>query len=431
MTPNRRRVAEPCVSDDPLRSVGRRDLVVDAWLAVALLLVALLTTALASVILSSAGNDMPSPIESLIGLAAVTLPLALRRRFPVAVLVVVSTAFIVVGVRGHPDDLVPSIAEFVAVFSANVWSPSRRRSLVASLLVVAGMFVWLGVDIAGQVRASSDPADVVLAASLYSVVLNALFFVAAIHFGRVSRVSRARLRALEQTGAALRAANDRIAEQAIDDERARIARELHDVVAHHVAVIGIQAGAARRTLDRPEIARGALAAVEETARTTIDELDRLLSVMRSRDGRPTEPVVGLASLPDLVADTRGLGLEVALEIDGDTRDIPDGVGATLYRVAQEALTNTLKHGAASTATVRLVHGDRAVVLEIDDDGHGDVAAAAEPVTAAGSGLGHRGMRERVDLHGGRLAVGPLPGGGYRVRVDLPVVPRGTTLVEGE
>ena len=428
MAPDERPVDEPAGGHGPLRSVGRRERVVDGWSAAALLVVALVTTALASVILRSDGHDTPPPIESLVGLLAVTLPLALRRRFPVAVLVAVSAAFVFLGVRGHPDTLVPSIAEFVAVFSANVWSPSRRRSLIGSLIVVAGMFVWLGIDISAQARASSGPTDVVLAASLYSVVLTALFFVAAIHFGRASRVSRARLRALEHTGAALRAAHDRIAERAIDDERTRIARELHDVVAHHVAVIGIQAGAARRTLDRPERASAALAAVEETARSTIDELDSLLSVMRSRDGRPADPVVGLSSLPDLVADTRGPGLDVALEIDGDTRDIPDGMGATLYRVTQEALTNTLKHGAASRVIVRLVRLDRAVVLEVDDDGRGDAAAADSP---AGSGLGHRGMRERVDLHGGRLSVGPLPGGGYRVRVDLPVVPKGATLVEGE
>ena len=435
-------------ADSPSRGYMRRERLVDSALAVGFLVLALVTSALASVILSSDGHAMPSTLETLAGAVAVSLPIAFRRRFPVSVMIIVSTAFIVLGVRGHPDDLLPSIAEFLVVFSANVWSPSRRRALVWSLVVVVAMFAWLAIDIATQVSDDSDSADVVLASSLYSVVLNALFFLAAIHFGRVSRESRSRRRALERSDAALRAANDRIAEQAIGDERARIARELHDVVAHHVAVIGIQAGAARRTLDRPEIARGALAAVEETARTTIDELDRLLTVMRSRDGLPPEPVAGLAALPDLVADTRALGLDVRLEIDGDTRDVPDGVGATLYRIAQEALTNTLKHGAARCAVIRVVHGEGSVGLEVDDDGLGSSGRAAraegagrgetgalDPAAApSGSGLGHRGMRERVDLHGGRLTVGPREGGGYRVRVDLPVVahpPKGTTLFEGE
>nr|WP_249407950.1 sensor histidine kinase [Frigoribacterium sp. CFBP 8759] len=288
------------------------------------------------------------------------------------------------------------------------------------------MFVWLGVWLHSvYVSDAEAPDPVTLATIAYTLVSNGIVLVTAIAFGRAARVSATRLHALERTGVELRAAHELVADRAINEERTRLARELHDVVAHHVAVIGIQAGAARRTLDRPDIARGALSAVEGTARTTIDELDRLLSVLRSRDGEAGSGPSGLGALPELMADTRALGLDVRFSVHGDARDVPESIGVTLYRITQEALTNTLKHGNASLAEVHLRYGDRTIEVEVVDDGRpGPMpypgAGIPQGSTATGPGLGQRGMRERVDLHGGELQLGPRSRGGYRVCAVLPV-----------
>ena len=403
----------------------RRDVRTDAWITAGLLVLGALTWLLSSVVMRSLDGGVTGPVESAAWLLALTAPVAFRRRWPVAVMVVVSLAVVGSELRGYPDGLAPSLAVFLVIYTANAWGRSRRTALVASVVVTAVVFAWLAVSVAGEVAGdqAADGGDVgATAASIaYVVVFNGIFFVSAVYFGRSSRVSAARLHALERAGVDLRAAQEIVADQAIGEERTRIARELHDVVAHHVAVIGIQAGAARRTLDRPEIARGALAAVESTARTTIDELERLLSVLRARDHVESPSPSGPAALPQLVADTRRLGLDVRLSVEGSACDVPDSVGVTVYRVAQEALTNTLKHAGASSAVVSLRYRDRAVELEVSDDGRGAPATSTAPATGTtGAGLGQRGMRERVDLHGGVLQVGPLPRGGYRVHAVLPV-----------
>ena len=404
------------------RPLTRRDVRVDVVIAVSLLALGALTAVLALVVVDGGGPQGSGVAETLGWLVALCAPVTLRRRFPVLVMVVVSAVVVGAELRGYPDELAPSIAEFLVVFTANAWAVSRRRALVWSVVVTGLLFALLSLSVAGRASGSGDDGvGPVVASVVYSVVFNALFFVGAIYFGRSTRVSAARLHALERAGVDLRAAQEVVADQAIDEERSRIARELHDVVAHNVAVISIQAGAARRTLDRPDVARGALSAVESTARTTIDELERMLTVLRTRDGSCAGPT-GLDGLPQLVDDTRRLGLDVRYGVDGRPGELPESVGATLYRVAQEALTNTLTHAGASAADVRLRYGDRTVSIEVTDDGRGGPCDPGDDAagSAGGSGLGQRGMRERVDLHGGELQVGPLPRGGYRVRAVLPV-----------
>jgi signal transduction histidine kinase len=394
----------------------------DVWLAAGLLGLGLVTLWLASLVAEGADVPAASLPEAVAWLVALCAPTALRRRAPVTVMAVVSAVFILSQLRGYPDSMAPSIVEFLVIYTANAWSRSRRRALVGSVVVTVAMLAWLGVAVLGELRQGGPMLAPTVAGVVYSFVFNVLFFLSAVWFGRSSRVSAARLHALERAGVDLRAAQELVADRAIGEERTRIARELHDVVAHHVAVIAIQAGAARRTLDRPEIASGALSAVESTARTAIDELERLLTVLRAQDGAPPEGPTGLAGLPQLVAETRRLGLDVRLSTHGDRFDVPDSVGVTLFRVVQEALTNTLKHASAGVADVRLRFRDRAVEVEVTDDGVGAAAAASSPATGLpGSGLGQRGMRERVDLHGGELHVGPHPKGGYRVRAVLPAV----------
>ncbi|WP_133737466.1 sensor histidine kinase [Frigoribacterium sp. PhB116] len=394
----------------------------DVWLAAALLGLGLVTWWLASVAVEDSDVSTAPPLEAIAWLVALCAPTALRRRAPLSVMVVVSAVLVLSQLRGYPDSTAPSIVEFLVVYTANAWARSRRAALVGSAVVTVAVLGWFGVAVLGPLQQGDPVLSSTVAGVVYSFVLNLLFFVSAVWFGRSSRVSAARRRALERAGVDLRAAQELVADRAIGEERARIARELHDVVAHHVAVIAIQAGAARRTLHQPEIASGALGAVESTARTAIDELERMLTVLRAQDGTLHDGPTGLSALPQLVADTRRLGLDVRFSTHGERFDVPDSVGVTLFRVVQEALTNTLKHASAGVADVRLRYRDRAVEVEVTDDGVGGAASSStQQHGSAGSGLGQRGMRERVDLHGGELHVGPHAKGGYRVRAVLPAV----------
>lgn len=193
----------------------------------------------------------------------------------------------------------------------------------------------------------------------------------------------------------------------------RIARDLHDVVAHHVSVMGIQASAARRVLDRDhELAGSALRTVEETARTAISELRGLLGVLRSEPdtGEDHEASPGLAQLPDLVAATRSAGLDVRYGEYGEPRPVPDSVAMTAYRVAQEALTNVVRHSGARSAELRVRFLENSLEIEVTDDGHGG---------SPSSGFGLIGMRERTAVHDGEFEAGPRRDGGFLVRASLP------------
>jgi signal transduction histidine kinase len=197
----------------------------------------------------------------------------------------------------------------------------------------------------------------------------------------------------------------------------RIARELHDVVAHHVSMMGVQAGAARVVIDNdPGKAKGALAAIESSSRQAVAELHRLLGFLRQdgdEDGLAPQP--GVAQLERLAASMSDTQLAVDLQIEGDVRPLPHMVDVSAYRIVQEALTNTLKHAHASHAAVHLRYWPGELELEVVDDGRG----ARNGTPHRDGGLGLIGMRERAALHGGRLSAGPAPGGGFAVRVRLP------------
>jgi signal transduction histidine kinase len=216
-------------------------------------------------------------------------------------------------------------------------------------------------------------------------------------------------------GQDLRRSQAENARQAVIAERVRIARDLHDVIAHHVSVMGVQASAARRVLHTdPGVASEALAAVESTARTAIDELSGLLGVLRETDGPDEATLPGLEQVARLVDETRAMGLAVEYAVYGEPRPVPDAIALSAYRIVQEALTNTVKHAAATAAEVRLRYLDQALEVEVNDDGRGAVGPAV------GTGLGLVGMRERVGVHGGHLEVGPRRGGGFQVRARLPL-----------
>jgi signal transduction histidine kinase len=209
---------------------------------------------------------------------------------------------------------------------------------------------------------------------------------------------------------------DERAREAVVEERARIARELHDVVAHAVSVIAVQSGSLRRRLrhERPDDAEE-LRAIEETARQALGDMRRMLGLLRTEDdGLALTPQPGLDQVDRLVEQVRDTGLPVEVSVEGEPRPLPPGVDLAAYRIVQEALTNVLKHAGPARARIALRYGDRELGLEITDDGRG--------TSANGDGGGHGlvGMRERVALYGGSLEARPAPDGGFRVRARLPI-----------
>jgi signal transduction histidine kinase len=206
------------------------------------------------------------------------------------------------------------------------------------------------------------------------------------------------------------------ARRAVFDERVRIARELHDVVAHHVSMMGVQAGAARIVLGRdPVKAQQALASIEGSSREAVVELHRLLGFLR-QEGDPDDlgSQPGLGQLDGLAASISDSRLTVEVRVEGEQRPVAATIDVSAYRIVQEALTNILKHSGASRADVHVRYWPDELELEIVDDGRGNGASSSAP-----GGLGLIGMRERAVLHGGRLTVGPVAGGGFAVRVRLP------------
>jgi signal transduction histidine kinase len=221
---------------------------------------------------------------------------------------------------------------------------------------------------------------------------------------------------LEDRAERLERERDAQAQIAAAAERARIARELHDVVAHNVSVMVVQADGATYALDQdPESARKALMAIAQTGRTALTEMRRMLGVLRSADDAGNyAPQPGIEQLGDLLEQVRSTGLPVTLTVEGVPREMPTGLALAVYRIVQESLTNTRKHGGSDVrASVALIYTDDCLLLRIVDNGRG----AAAP----GDGMGHGlvGMRERVSVFGGTLVTGPHVGGGYAVEAMLP------------
>jgi signal transduction histidine kinase len=388
----------------------------------------------------------PSLGEQLAWGVALTAPLLLRRRFPATVALVVAAVFIAGQVRQIGDNLVPSIALFLAMYSLGAWGGNRTVARWVRIGIIVAMFGFLGINwyrafsgLPPEFEDAAGPLDPVLAAALYHVGINLLYFLTAYAFGSQAWESARRRQQLAVQSEQLRRSQAENARQAVVAERVRIARDLHDVVAHHVSVMGVQAAAARRVLDTdPAVASRSLAAVESTARTAIEELNGLLGVLRAdvdqadvdqadggagappADERPSLP--GLDQLARLVDETRGTGLQVTYAVYGEPRPVPDAIALSAYRVVQEALTNTVKHAAAAVVDIRVRYLEHSLELEINDDGRGAVG------TVSGSGLGLVGMRERVAVHGGELDVGPRRHGGFQVRVRFRLGERTVTTV---
>jgi signal transduction histidine kinase len=367
-----------------------------------------------------------------------------RRRWPLVVTTLASLHMFVTGVTA-PDimgQLSLQIVYFVAIFSGVAWARDRRVMAIVVSLIVASMFAWIawqfvvGSSLDDYLAEAGEEATgtfgPVTATVLYTFIINGLYFGGAVVAGAVSwQGARQRADLTEQT-LTIASQAEQLRDQALVEERLRIARELHDVVAHHVSVMGIQAGAARRALggDRPEAASAAvesLEAIELSARQAVDELNRLVSTLRSPSDAENEAVDGpstrtTAQLPMLVDEVRGTGRPATFALVGEPVPLGPLVDTTLYRVAREAVTNSLKHAGASAALeVRLRFTPQAVELEVADSGVGARAAARAGASAPGGGLGQVGMRERLAAVGGTLEAGPRSRGGYLVRASVPLV----------
>jgi signal transduction histidine kinase len=355
-------------------------------------------------------------------LALVVLPLAVRRSHPVFAAIAVSVGFVACGSLQVPELLIVNIALFMALYSVGAWVSRRGRAIGVRAAIVLGMAIWLMISI---FQAATDPDALegvsragafspLLAYMLIQVLINLLYFAGAWWFGDRAFVSARQRWDLEQRTAELEHERELTAAQAVALDRVRIARELHDAVAHHVSVIGIQAGAARTVLDTDAAAAsGALQTIEQASRDAIHELHDLLTTLRDSD-EPEDSVRGLERVPELVAASTSAGVPTSYHVIGEAAPVPVVASVNLYRIAQEALTNVRKHGGPeATADVRVRFGADHVELEIANTG--GLAVHRTP-----GGLGQLGMRERVAASGGTLELGPRSRGGYLVRARIPL-----------
>jgi signal transduction histidine kinase len=335
-------------------------------------------------------------------LVLVTAPLAWRRRAPLAALAALMAGFAAPTLYAETSLQGPALlgAVLVGVYSVAAYC-DRRGALTGFGLAVLGTGIH-------ELRAGIKEEDPWGAAFFWLLIAGAWVV------GRYSRRHR-EATALAERAARLERERDEHARAAIAEERARIARELHDVVAHAVSVIVLQAEAGEEVLDRqPARAGEPLRKIQRTGREALGEMRRLLGVLR-QDGHGGElaPQPGVARLGALAAQAREAGMTVDLRVEGEAQALAPGIDLTAYRVVQEALTNVGKHAGPAQAEVVVRYSEAGIELEITDDGNG---------ARSGAGVGHGlvGMRERVQLSGGELETGPLPGRGYRVRARLPL-----------
>jgi signal transduction histidine kinase len=341
-----------------------------------------------------------------------TLPLVFRRRAPFTVFAVAAAAAAVQGTLQLRGPLFAFLALNLALYSLAAYGDHR--------LAVRAVAVWaclLTVRL-GYLIATSWPQ--VTISGLSDVVDDYVLLAAAWTLGEGVRQRRVHAAELEDRAARLEREREEKARQAVIQERLRIARELHDVVAHSLSVIGVQAGAARLVLDAdpdPTGVREAVAAIEATANQAMAEMRRALGILRATEpsGVALAPLPGLGQLPALRDQLRSAGLSVDLTVTGEPRPVATSIDLSLYRIVQEALTNALKHARATRAEVVVGYGAHDITVEVTDDGRGP-----PPSAARSQGAGTIGMRERVALFSGELQVGPRAQGGYAVRVCLPI-----------
>jgi signal transduction histidine kinase len=358
-------------------------------------------TLLATVLPFDPGS--PRSLVAYLLVLAHTLPIAVRRRWPLPVLaagLATGAAFAALGLN------LVALTFALLIYVYTVAARCPRRVSLAGLAATEALLVlvWLA-----RPRSIGDGG---------SLVLDGLILAAAWWLGDGARRRQEAIDTAQRRAAELEAAREELARRAVTEERLRIARELHDVVAHSMSIIAVQSGVGVHVLDsQPEEARKALVAVEATSRQALVEMRRLLGVLRQEDGArgSLAPAPGLAEVEALAAEVARAGVRVEVRIEGTPPDLPAGLDLSAYRIVQEALTNVVRHAGPATARVAVRHAPGRVEIEVVDDGRG-----AGPGDPGRGGHGIAGMRERAALYGGTLEAGPQPGGGFRVAATLPV-----------
>jgi signal transduction histidine kinase len=355
-----------------------------------------------------------------VAVVLVAVPVAARRRYPVAALAVVTAGTILGTVGGLHNAPYPALA-YVLYWPALTWP--GREAVAALVLAESGVVVAYAAS-CGLTALSPAGTATALPSLLFTILTQA----AAWLIGRTVRQQRAYTRGLAAQAARQAQAEIDAARAAVTEQRLQIARDLHDVVAHSVSLMTVQAGAARMLADAsPADTRQLLAAIEATGRDCLRETRRVVGVLRDDDrpvaatpgpaatGSPVSP--GLADLPQLVARSAAAGLTVAIRAQGPPRDLPAPLGLAAYRIIQEALTNIVRHSAADRCQVALTYGARELSIQVTNPPSGPRI----PLTSsAGTGHGLIGMRERVSLHRGQFRAGPVPGGGFAVTATMPL-----------
>lgn len=377
-------------------------------------------------------------------LASLILPLMFRRRWPITMMLIGSAAFMISGTSSAYTvtmQLTAQVAYFLCLYTAVAWSKNRKALWTTMSIVLLSMTVWILIDLftsdllkeAGKAIVE-NPAGFIspdTAFALYTFATNVLYFGGSISLGLISWSNAYANEVVKSQAERIAAQAEQLADRAVNEERLRIARELHDVIAHHIASVGVQAAAARMVQDRdPQKASELMKGIETSARSAVGETRALLGVLRERgsqvlpeaakaDNRHPEP--SMAALPTLLSENQALGLSVTISrsehAEGFIDSLAPGISLALYRICGEALANVRRHSTARTATLSLRSGiDEQgpwVEAEVTDEG-------SSRADSSGSGYGLRGIRERANLHHGFVEIGPRVPRGWRTRARLRV-----------
>jgi signal transduction histidine kinase len=394
--------------DRPMEWLRARPLLADALLAVLLAVVSMVALAYAW---PDCDRDCDPGGAAVVLVLVTTLPLVWRRRRPLAVGLTTGLATAVYGFAHYPDLAMPiAIGGVVGMYSVAAWG-GRRAALLAGGVAAVVVVVVMTLP-----RADADVVD----AAFVSLSLAGAWVL-----GDRARVQRALAAELRERAARLERERASEARRAVASERARIARELHDVVAHHVSMMVVQAEAGPVAVaTEPDRAAGAFEAIAATGRQALVEMRRLLGVLRGdTDQAPSlAPQPGLAQVPSLVEQVGRAGLRVELVVEGMEAALPPGIDLSAYRIVQEALTNAVRHGDSGQARVLVRYGEHDLELRIDNGVGSAVGRRSidSDRQTRRSGQGLIGMRERVSLFGGELRAGSGPNGGFTVVARLPI-----------